>query len=148
MKNNQIYLVKESFGLIIKTPAETVEQLFYTHLIETSPELCSKYNNTSLTVQIRKMMPAITYIVNSLDSLYSIRHEIASFVKGYTKHGIIEPALYEPIAESLLWALEKGLGTNWTPELKIAWAICCINLFNIITEVCEESETYAGINKP
>jgi len=33
----------------------------------------------------------------------------------------VKPEHYAPVGVALLWTLERGLGTEWTPDLAAAW---------------------------
>jgi hemoglobin-like flavoprotein len=33
----------------------------------------------------------------------------------------VKAADYEPVGAALLWALERGLGAHWSPELAAPW---------------------------
>jgi nitric oxide dioxygenase len=37
-----------------------------------------------------------------------------------------------PVGEVLLWTLEHGLGSDWTPELKSAWSAAYATLANFM----------------
>ena len=36
----------------------------------------------------------------------------------------VKPAHYKLVGNALLWTLEKGLGDDWTQDVKAAWTAC------------------------
>lgn len=138
MKTNQINLVKDSFNLVVKIPTETIGDLFYNRLFEIAPETQSIFGCADETEQSRKLMATITYIVKRLDNFDSITNGIIRLLQPHVKFGVLEPSLYEPIGDTILWTLEQALGSNWNREVKTAWAICYIMLTNSLIAACEE----------
>lgn len=137
---NQINLVKETFCLVNKIPTETIGELFYNRLFEIAPEMQSVFSCVDNTEQSRKLMATITYIVKRLDNFDILTNEIARIVLQHVRFRILEPRLYEPIGDAMLWTLEHALSSNWNREVKTAWAICYIMLTNSLIEACEEVE--------
>jgi hemoglobin-like flavoprotein len=93
-----------------------------------------------MSEQSRKLIAMLTYIVKSLDIIASIIDEVFKLAHRHVRYGVVEPKLYEPVGEALLWTLEHGLGTNWNKELKTAWTVCYIMLSNAMIEACEQVE--------
>jgi hemoglobin-like flavoprotein len=137
MKTNQIYLVKDSFNLVVKIPAETIGELFYNRLFEIAPEIRPMFGHTDMSEQSRKLITMLTYIVKRLDDFDAIKGEIAKLAQRHVRYGVVEPRLYEPVGEALIWTLEQSLGTNWTNEVRTAWTVCYIMLSNAMIEACE-----------
>jgi hemoglobin-like flavoprotein len=59
-------------------------------------------------------------VVNGLGNLETILPAASALAKRHIDYGV-QAADYEPVAAALLWTLERGLGPQWTPELKAAW---------------------------
>jgi hemoglobin-like flavoprotein len=137
MNDNQIKIVKESFALVAKIPAETVGELFYNRLFEIAPEVKPMFGNSDMTEQSRKLIGMLAYVINKLDSLEAIIDEVAKLAKRHVKYGV-QPAHYQPVGAALLWTLEKGLGTNWNGELASAWTLCYVTLSGAMIAACEE----------
>ncbi|WP_435353363.1 globin family protein [Emticicia sp. SJ17W-69] len=139
MNTYQIKLVKDTFALVAKIPAETVGELFYNRLFEIAPEVSPMFSKTSMPEQSRKLISMLSYVVGKLDKLESIIDEVAKLAQRHIKYGV-EPKHYEPVGAALLWTLEKGLGTNWNEEVKEAWTLCYVTLSGAMIAACEEVE--------
>lgn len=120
MKTNQINLVKDSFYLIAKIPTETIGELFYNRLFEIAPEIRPIFSRIDISKQSQKLTLTLAYIVKRLDNLEAIKGGIVRFSQGHVRYGIVEPKLYEPVGDALLWTLEQGLGSNWNRNIKNA----------------------------
>jgi hemoglobin-like flavoprotein len=139
MNKHQINIVKESFALVAKIPAETVGNLFYNRLFEIAPEVKPMFGNTNIEDQSRKLLSMLSYIINKLDNLEAIIDEVAKLAKRHVKYGVA-PEHYQPVGAALLWTLEKGLATNWNSELGDAWTLCYGTLSGAMIAACEEVE--------
>lgn len=111
-------LVKTSW-LKIAPISETAAELFYGKLFELNPEL-KKLFTTDMTIQGRKLMATLYLAVNSLDNLEAIIPELESSGRRHAGYGVEEKD-YDTVATALLWTLERGLGDDFTPEVRAAW---------------------------
>jgi hemoglobin-like flavoprotein len=71
--------------------------------------------------QRKKLMQMLTAAVKGLDrldQLVPVVHELGRRHGGY---GVTD-AHYDTVGTALLWTLEKGLGSAFTPEVEEAWA--------------------------
>ena len=50
----------------------------------------------------------------------------------------VKPRHYAPVGSALLWTLEQGLGTAFTPEVKDAWATAYIVLSTTMIDAANE----------
>lgn len=137
MNDRQIKIIKESFELVSKIPAETVGNLFYNRLFEIAPEVKPMFGNTEMAEQSRNLIAMLGYIINKLDNLDSIIDEVAKLAKRHVKYGV-EPKHYQPVGLALHFTLEKGLGTIWNAELASAWSLCYSTLSGAMIAACEE----------
>ena len=137
MKTNQISLVKESFGLVAKIPAETVGSLFYTRLFEIAPEVKPMFRNADIPEQSRKLMSMLSYVISKLDTLDTVLEDVAKLSQRHVKYGV-QDYHYEKVGEALLWTLEQGLGKNWTEDTKEAWIACYTLLSGAMKEMSQE----------
>ncbi|RYU94399.1 globin family protein [Emticicia agri] len=137
MKTNQILLVKESFSLVAKIPAETVGSLFYNRLFEIAPEVKAMFRNADISEQSRKLLSMLSYVIGRLDKLDTILEDVARLSQRHVKYGVQEYQ-YEKVGEALLWTLEQGLGKNWTEDTKEAWVACYTLLSGAMKEMSQE----------
>ena len=137
MKTNQISLVKESFGLVAKIPAEAVGSLFYTRLFEIAPEVKPMFRNADIPEQSRKLLSMLSYVISKLDTLDTVLEDVAKLSQRHVKYGV-QDYHYEKVGEALLWTLEQGLGKNWTEDTKEAWIACYTLLSGAMKEMSQE----------
>lgn len=120
MKTHDISLIKNSWQLVAKIEIETVGGLFYNRLFEIAPEVKPMFKKTALPEQSRKLMGMLSYIVSKLDSLDDILDEVTKLAQRHTKYGVKERH-YTAVGAALIWTLEKGLGSHWNNEVRLAW---------------------------
>ena len=119
MSPEQKTLVSESWQKV--TPiAETAARLFYERLFETDATTHSLFEAVDLAEQRRKLMIALTAVVQGLDHLEALGPTLAALGQRHRQWGVTDHQ-YESVGAALLWTLEQGLGAGWTPELKVAW---------------------------
>lgn len=122
MTQEQVKLVKQSWKLFRNIDAAVVGDLFYSKLFADHPSL-KKMFPKDMSQQYNKLIDMITIIVIRLDQLDLLTGDIAAMAQRHTGYGV-KPAHYTAVGESLLWTLEKGLGKDWTPDVKDAWVTC------------------------
>ena len=118
MTPEQKNLVQTSFEKV-KPIADTAATLFYGCLFNLDPNLERLFKG-NLHDQGRKLMHMIGLAVmglNRLDELVPLLRQLGARHAGY---GVTERD-YETVGDALLWALEHGLGDEFTPAVKDAW---------------------------
>lgn len=114
----QVKLVKQSFAKI--TPiAEQAANLFYGRLFEIAPQLRSLFKG-DIKAQGRKLMSTIALAVSGLEKLPELVPVVEDLGRRHAGYGV-EDEHYDIVAEALLWTLKKGLGPDFTPDVKEAW---------------------------
>ncbi len=119
MKADQIILVQKTFDKV-RPISETAAELFYNHLFELDPSLKSLFKGNMKT-QGRMLMQMIDYAVTSLDKPDTLIPTIQDLGRRHVGYGVKEE-YYNTVGEALLWTLEQGLGKDFTPDVKDAWA--------------------------
>jgi hemoglobin-like flavoprotein len=125
----QVKSIQESFAKVAPI-ADTAAALFYGRLFELAPEVKPLFRG-DMTEQGRKLMKTLTVVVNGLGNLEAILPAASALAKGHVAYGV-KPSHYTPVGEALLWTLERGLGADWTPELKGAWTSAYSTLANFM----------------
>ena len=74
-----------------------------------------------MTEQRRKLMQMLTAAVKGLDRLDRLVPVVEDLGRRHAGYGVAD-AHYDTVGAALLWTLEKGLGSAFTPEVKEAWA--------------------------
>jgi nitric oxide dioxygenase len=118
MTPHQIKLIQDSFAMVAPI-SEQAAALFYGRLFEIAPEVKPLFKG-DMTEQGRKLMATLAVVVNGLANIESILPAASALAKRHVGYGV-EPRHYAPVGEALLWTLERGLGSGWTPELAAAW---------------------------
>jgi hemoglobin-like flavoprotein len=138
MTQQQIYHVKSTWAVVSTLDAEAVGGLFYNRLFEIAPQLRHMFH-APVNEQSRKLLSMIGYVINKLDKLDEIIDEVAKLARRHVQYGV-KDSHYSTVAEALLWTLEKGLGDQWTPEVKEAWVCCYTLLANAMIEAGKTAE--------
>ena len=111
-------LVQQSFAQVAPI-AEVAAELFYGRLFELDPKLKSLFRG-DMKEQGRKLMQMLGMTVKSLDRLDEILPAVHAMGERHAAYGVTD-GHYDTVGEALLWTLEKGLGKEFTPEVKRAW---------------------------
>ena len=117
--DQQITLVQNTFEKVAGIP-DTVASLFYTRLFELDPSLKPMFKG-DLTEQGRKLMQVMAYAVRALRDLDKVIPAVQALGQRHVGYGV-KLEHYNTVGTALLWTLEQGLGSDFTPEVKAAWA--------------------------
>src|SRR5262245_284153 len=129
MTPDHVKLVQNSFAKIGPI-ADTAASLFYKRLFEIAPEVKTLFRG-DMTEQGRKLMKTLTIVVSGLGNLDSILPAASALAKNHVAYGV-RPKHYTLVGEALLWALERGLGSEWTPDLRSAWSAAYATISNFM----------------
>jgi hemoglobin-like flavoprotein len=129
MTPEQVKSVQESFAKVAPI-ADQAAALFYNRLFEIAPEVQPLFRG-DITEQGRKLMKILIIVVNGLDKLQTILPAASVLAKNHVAYGV-KPSHYTPVGAALLWALQRGLGSDWTPELEGAWSAAYTTLANFM----------------
>ena len=116
--NTQKVLVQESFAAVAPI-ADDAAALFYRRLFELDPSLERMFKG-NMTEQRRKLMQMLTAAVKGLDRLDQLVPVVEDLGRRHVGYGVADEH-YDIVGAALLWTLEKGLGSAFTPEVKDAW---------------------------
>lgn len=124
-------LLKDTWRLVVPI-METASDLFYRRLFELQPGYRALFP-PDMTAQKRKLMVTLAFVVKSADwGADAWSEEVAKDDDLFLvvlalgrRHGLlykIPEDAYPVVGESLLWALNMGLGQAFTAEARAAWA--------------------------
>ena len=130
MTPQQVELVQTSFKKVVPIAA-TAADLFYDRLFEIAPETRAMFPK-DLAEQKGKLMSMLGTAVTNLHKLDSILPAVKDLGKRHKGYGVTA-AHYAPVGAALLWTLEKGLGADFTPEVKAAWTETYTALAGVMT---------------
>jgi hemoglobin-like flavoprotein len=130
MTPQQVELVQTSFKKVVPI-AGTAADLFYDRLFEIAPETRPMFP-ADLKEQKVKLMAMLGTAITNLHKLDTILPAVKALGERHKGYGVTA-AHYAPVGAALLWTLEKGLGPDFTPEVKAAWTETYSALAGVMT---------------
>ena len=118
MTPDQVKLVQQSFSQVAPI-SDQAAIIFYDRLFEIAPPVKAMFPS-DMTEQRKKLMATLAVVVNGLGNLESVFSAASALAKRHVHYGA-KPEHYPVVGSALLWTLEKGLGTGWTPDVANAW---------------------------
>jgi len=114
----QIELVQSTFAIIAPI-ADDAAALFYRRLFEIDPDLRQMFKSDAAE-QRRKLMQMLTAAVKGLPRLDRLIPVVEDLGRRHAGYGVRDEH-YDTVGAALLWTLEKGLGSAFTPDVREAW---------------------------
>lgn len=139
-----IKLVQESWEKV-KPISATAAELFYARLFELDPEARALFGG-NMEAQGEKLMNMITVAVDSLNDLGSIVDALKASGRRHVDYGV-KDSQYDTVGAAFLDTLEKGLGDDFTPEVKQAWTNVYGVLASTMIEAAEEYRQWLAKDK-
>ena len=139
MTSQQISLVKNSWKFFQAINPVLVGDIFYSKLFMMEPKLRRMFS-ISKEEQSKKLIEMMNVIVGRLDRLDELNDDIKQLAKRHVGYGV-KPVHYEVVGLSLLWTLEKGLGRDWTEQVKDAWTACYTLLADTMINAASAANT-------
>ena len=118
MTPDQVKIVQDSFAKVAPI-ADQAATIFYDRLFEVAPSVKAMFP-ADLTGQRKKLMATLAVVVNGLSNLESVLPAASALAIRHVAFGA-KAEHYPVVGSALLWALEQGLGADWTPEVAAAW---------------------------
>ena len=128
----KIALVQTSFKKV-EPIAETAAELFYGKLFELDPSLKVLFKG-DIKEQGRKLMAMLKTAVDGLNDLDAIVSAVQDLGKRHVGYGV-KDSHYDTVAAALLDTLAKGLGDDFTPEIKAAW----VEVYTVLATTMKEA---------
>lgn len=120
MSPEQKQVVKSSWAKVAPI-ADTAAGLFYARLFELDPSVAPLFANADMAEQRRKLMMAITTVVNGIDHIDQLVPVIEDMGRRHATYGVTD-GHYATVGAALLSTLEQGLGSHWTDDARTAWS--------------------------
>jgi hemoglobin-like flavoprotein len=137
---HQIKLVQNSFAQV--APIATIAaDLFYGRLFEIAPMVRRMFPQ-DMTEQKKKLMTMLGMVVSGLTKLDALVPAVRALGKRHAAYDVHEEH-FAPVGAALLWTLEQGLGDDFTPEVKEAWATAYGILSKVMIEAMAEERMAA-----
>jgi len=131
-------LVQDSFAKIAPI-ADDAAALFYRRLFEIDPSLQQMFRG-DMAEQRKKLMQMLTAAVKGLDHLDQLVPAVQNLGRRHGTYGVTD-AHYETVAAALLWTLEKGLGSAFTPQVREAW----VTVYGLLATTMKEAARAAAV---
>ena len=122
LTKKEIVLIKKSWSLLGKVDPVIVGDVFYSKLFFDNPELRKMFPE-DMESQYRKFVDMLNTIIARLEKIDELKGDIVAMAKRHKDYGV-KPHHYNLVGVALLWTLQKGLGTEWTDEVRSAWVNC------------------------
>src|ERR1043165_2187986 len=113
-----IALVRRTFDLVVPIVGVTAD-LFYERLFYMAPSLRRMFPE-DMRDQKRKLMMMLAMAVNGLSDLDTLAPPLMHLGARHAGYGVKDHH-YKAVGEALIWALERGLADQFTPEVERAW---------------------------
>ncbi len=116
----QTQLVQNTWQQVLPV-SETVADLFYRRLFELDPGCKALFRDIDLDAQKTKLLQTMSATITSLHAIEPLLYDLTEMGRRHAWYGVTAYH-YQTVGAALLWALERGLGEAWTPEVQAAWA--------------------------
>lgn len=137
MTPDQIDAVQGSFKKVAPI-ADAAAEIFYTRLFEIAPEVKPMFKG-DMKEQGAKLMATLGAVVNGLKNLDAIVPVAQQLAVKHVDYGVTAEH-YTPVGEALIYTLEKGLGDDYTPEVKDGWLTAYTTLSGVMIEAAYGAE--------
>ncbi len=129
MTPQQIQMVQTTWVKVIPIQ-DAAAGIFYGKLFEMDPALkpLFKYD---LNAQGTKLMAMINTAVNGLAKVNEIVPAVEALGRRHVGYGVKDQH-YDTVAGALLFTLEKGLGKDFTPDVKQSWTAAYLLLAGVM----------------
>jgi len=139
MTPEQIRIVQSTWVRVLPIK-DIAAQLFYKRLFEMDPSLRPLFRG-DLREQGEKLMQIIDAAVNGLSHLERIVTAIRDLGRRHADYGVKDHH-YDTVGAALLWTLKEGLGAEFTPKAKEAWA----TVYGVLAATMQEAAATRSTN--
>ncbi|MFA6236035.1 MAG: methyl-accepting chemotaxis protein [Bacteriovorax sp.] len=141
MSLKQKKLVKESFKKVVPI-SEAAAKIFYDRLFVLDPDLRSLFGS-NLVDQGKKLMAMLAAAVKNIDDPEKLIPVLEDLSRRHIEYGV-EDSHYETVGKALLDTLKKGLGKDFTPEVKGAWTAAYGLISSVMIEAASSDNKGSG----
>ena len=135
MTPQKVKLVQSSFAKV-EPIAGAAADLFYDRLFTIAPEVRPMFPD-DMAEQKGKLMQMIGTAVTNLHQVETVIPAVQELGRKHVAYGV-KPDHYGKVGEALLWTLDKGLGDDFTPEVKDAWTETYTTLADVMQKAAAE----------
>jgi nitric oxide dioxygenase len=131
MDSQQVALVQRSFEKAA-TLGEKVAEIFYAELFEIDPALRAMFRG-DMREQGRKLLSTLALVIRALHTPDKILPAARNLAVKHLAYGV-KAEHYTLVGNALLRTLGKGLGADFTPEVRAAWVAAYRLLAGVMKE--------------
>jgi hemoglobin-like flavoprotein len=142
MSPQQIDLVQQTFAKV-KPIAATAAALFYERLFQMDPSLRLMFRGGDMGKQGAMLMSMIGAAVAGLRNLEALTPVVRQLGARHVGYGV-KTEHYATVGGALLWTLQQGLGEEFTPEVRDAWAAA----YGLLSDVMQLGAMEAMAQQP
>lgn len=132
MDAKQVALVQESFEKAAAL-GDKVADIFYDELFAIDPSLRRMFSG-DMKEQKKKLLTTLAFVIRSLHAPDKIVRPAQNLAVKHLDYGV-EPVHYTYVGNALLRTLKKGLGAQYTPDVRDAW----VEAFRMLARVMKEA---------
>jgi len=141
MDAKQVALVQESFEKAAAL-GDKVADLFYEELFAIDPTLRAMFRG-NMREQKKKLLTTLAFVVRSLHVPEKIIKPAQNLAIKHVDYGV-KPEHYTLVGNALLRTLKKGLGAQYTPNVRDAWVEAFRTLARIMKDAAYGESTMKG----
>jgi len=119
MSPEQKALVKETWRKVAPM-ADIAAQPFYDRLFAIDATTRPLFKAADMTQQRQKLTQALAMVGQGLDHVEALVPTLSDLGRRHAQYGVMD-GHYDTVRAALLWTLEQGLGSEWTPKVKAVW---------------------------
>jgi len=137
MTPSQVAAVQTSFAAVLPIAGQA-GLMFYDRLFVLDPKLRSLFTG-DIAAQSEKLMDMIATVVQGLNNPDTLLPTVRALGVRHAGYGVSDLD-YQTVGAALLWTLEQGLGTSFTPEVADAWTAAYTLLSDTMREAAREAK--------
>ncbi len=119
MDARQVALVQGTFEQAAKLGGDKIAEIFYAELFAIDPSLRRLFKSP-MAEQGKKLIATLAFVIRSLHQPDKILGPAKALAVKHLDYGV-EARHYVLVGNALLRTLNKGLGPQFTPEVRAAW---------------------------
>src|SRR5262249_24750239 len=120
MTPDQKQIVQETWKQVVPI-ADVAAEIFYRRLFEIDPTTRPLFGNANMAEQRKKLVQTLAVAVGALDRIDELMPKLEALGRSHAGYGVRD-AHYASVGAALLWTLQRGLGSAWTPAARAARA--------------------------
>lgn len=132
MDARDVQLVQQSFEKAAGL-GDKVAEIFYAELFAIDPSLRRMFK-APMSEQGKKLLATLAFVIRALHTPEKILGPAQALATKHLDYGV-EPQHYVLVGNALLRTLKKGLGEQFTPEVRAAW----VAAYKLIADVMRDA---------